>query len=640
MAHAYQAVDFDITHLAAYNFDELKRFKVSIGAVALGPGQRNSKDALRRLLQRWWEDIEEPRRAAAAPGPNPNIAGEARQAGANGVHGDAAAAAAAALAADAAARAHRQHQAAADAVAAAAAVAADAAARARREHQVPGNQGLQFRVDPMFEDNIEDVPIGLHDLIWRASFADIGQHLVTAVPIVKSLQHLLETNTTYLRPGDFILLYAATKIFIYFYTAPATATLRTPGFGIAPPRSQLPANMGVYVLMPEALRYFKDLALSHANFYFDDRSSLKRTAEEALDGLHQNLSSTLVAALSSSAADKTSRSQTPAARSLHRNTASSLSSEPEQVMTTGIFNTYQRILHPTYLGMQPHEWYLAGPLLCQLQPGHILELVSNWSALPLDLFASLDDQFGTVVAKEKTDVFARITSVEVDKSIVIDRSIIGTEINRFGKALMNYGYVLDTIFLFRPVIRQSLIAVFQRLVAVLRPRAYGSTDPRSKALLDYAGRHVMTELQRVYGSTFASSAAITAEATIVHSLNEIPDMTNNSEFSIALGHINSKTATIGTKTTKVEEGHETADTSKRALKRQKQKAAAKKTAEGIPQPAAAGVTKGKGVCGYFLSDVGCKKADCTRLHRQPKPEEQANVLHFFSKNTKLTQVKF
>ena len=502
-------------------------------------------------------------------------------------------------------------------------------------------------MDNLFTQRKGDLLVGVNDHLWHASAQAVSHHLATEIPIISSLENLLEMSTTYLRPGDFILLYMDAKVFIYLYHAPETVLLRTPAFGIAPARTTLPKGMSVYMLLPAAMAYFRELALVHATFTFDERTSVKRLSDEATEASHHNFGSSFEAALSATSVDKEARSRTPAARSLHKIAATSLSLEPEQVLTTGIFITYQRILHPTSMGAISHSWGMVGPLMCQLQPGHVLELVSNWSALPLDYFASMDEWLGSVEAKAKSDVFARISAIEVDTSLLIDATIIGSDINRFSRALMNYGFVLDTIFQFRLTIRQSLVAVFQRLVGIVRPRVYSQRDPRSKGLIEYVGRYAMIELQRIYGSVFASSTTVVPEDVIVDRLNEIPDMSPNSDFTNTLGYIHANAVPGTTKVLKAETEQAAPGPSKRALKKQRQeaathkattasKAAAQQTGTAAENPTG----KGKGVCGYFLSATGCKKADCTRLHRSPKPDEAANVLHFFSKNPKMEQVKF
>ncbi len=486
----------------------------------------------------------------------------------------------------------------------------------------------------MFADDNRGLPDAANDRMWQTSFEDIRNHLAHTVPALQSLQNLIATDTAHLRPNDFLLLYTDGNIFIYFYGTQEMAVLRTPPFGIAPAKSRLPANTGIFVLQPIAFAYFRELALSNPLFTFDDRTTLKRSADGMTEGAQQNWGS-FEAALSTQATVKATRAQTPAARSLHKNTAASLSMTPDQVISTGIFNTYQQILHPTFYGLQQHNWSLTGPVLSQLQPGHILDLVSNWSALSLDLFASLDDQYGAVMAKTKAAVFARIVTVEVDNTIAVDTSIIGADVNRFGKALRNYGYVLDTIFMFKPVIQQALLQLFHRLVTFVSPRMYGADDSRSTALLEYAGRHVMIELQRVYGSAFASSSMEIPDTFIVQCINEIPDTHNNSEFSIAIGHIHMSMAAIKT-STKVPQPP---GLSNRATKKQKKiEAEAKRAAEKVTAAAPSKTTKG--VCGYFLSATGCKNASCTREHRIATPAEQPGVLQFFTRNKKLTQTKF
>jgi hypothetical protein len=483
-----------------------------------------------------------------------------------------------------------------------------------------------------------DAPATQDAAMWADSFTIISDHYNYSPEIAVPFRNLQNAQASQLRKGDFILLFLQGKCFIYSKDGDAgMVSLRSPDFGSpAPHRSNLLQHAGVYILQTDAIIYFRHLAITNPAFKFDDCTSHKRGPVADLTGPSPPpaWNTNILSALSAQADDSAARKETLRSKGLMPNPASSLSANPERILKTGIFQTFQRLLNSAYLTTQTDVWDVTIPFSIQLQPGHILHLASSWSSLPLYHFARLDDQYGSILAAEKSLHFYRIGDITVDDSVPIEQHIIGNDVNRFARALHNYAYVLDTIYDFHPEIRVSLQNLCRRIEDFIRPRTQGSSDSNTHDILNYTAQYIMTALQRVYGAVFANDRESDLFG-IVDRIDMIPEVDPTSDFIVGLSRLMfqpinraAKGAAPGKDT-----GH-----SKAALKREKQ--ALRKAEQIKTDQAASGKTKDSrgAVCGYYLSTQGCqKKVGCPREHRDALPSEAAFVSTFFERRPKLQQ---
>ena len=332
---------------------------------------------------------------------------------------------------------------------------------------------------PLLLDAMFAVPSATdHEDIWRESFDAIQYHLSTTNAVFLPLRDLQAGSMSQLRKGDFILLFRHQKCFIYRKDGDdAVVSLRSSNLGTqVPPRSQLWPHVGVYILTTDAILYFRHLAATNPDFSFDDCTSHKRayTVDQASEQQPTpNWNKTFFNALSTQADDTSSRSQSARARGLTMTAAASLSANPDRVLKSGIFQIFQKLLNSAYLHTQTDIWKVTVPFSIQLQPGHLLHLVSSWASLSIHHFASLDDHYGSIQAAAKTLCFYQSSKLEVDESLPVDKRIIGNDISRFIRALKNYAYVLDTVYSFHDDIRAALLHLCDRIEAFIRPRTQG-----------------------------------------------------------------------------------------------------------------------------------------------------------------------
>ena len=613
MAMEFTADTFDIDSLATYDYNTLWGFVRELVDTTGIPRQGRAAPVLRECLQTWWDYIGNPAGPPAAPPAPP----------------------------------------APPAVIYGAIVPLAGPAAPIPSPMAPifpighghGGQAPPLVLDAMFSV----APATQHEAIWLDSFNSISTHLEFSAEIAVPFRNLQDALASQLRKGDFILLYLQNKCFIYSKDGDAgMVSLRSPDFGsIAPHRSQIMPHVGVYILQTDAIIYFRHLAATNPNFRFDDCTSHKRGYSTGDSPVEQTTTpaawnSTLLSALSSHADDSAARKETLRSKGLMPNAAMSLSANPDRVLKTGIFQTFQRLLNSAYLNTQTDVWNITIPFSIQLQPGHLLHLASSWSSLPIYHFASLDDQYGSILAAEKSLRFYRIVDVTVDDKIPIEQHIIGNDVNRFARALQNYAYVLDTIYDFHSDIRGALQNLCRRVEDFIRPRTQGSSGNNTQEILHYTAQYVMTALQRIYGAVFANERESPLPG-LISRIDAIPEVDSTSDFIVGLSRIMFHTSSPKAPTGSV--AHDTG-LSKSAKRRQQQalrKAAGQVLVTASEPLTASPTAPAPGtVCAFYLSAKGCNKpaGTCEREHRNPKPADAAYVASFFKRRPNLTQSKF
>ena len=67
-------------------------------------------------------------------------------------------------------------------------------------------------------------------------------------------------------------------------------------------------------------------------------------------------------------------------------------------------------------------------------------------------------------AEKFTAKFELMGKTEVDNSVNISQNLVGNDIGRYQKALMGYGFVIDSMFIWKNKIQQSLFSVLMSAV--------------------------------------------------------------------------------------------------------------------------------------------------------------------------------
>jgi hypothetical protein len=455
----------------------------------------------------------------------------------------------------------------------------------------------------------------------------------------------------------FILFSRADNLYVYHADqsfpdeAVASFTLRTPNFNEGAPGKELilPFSTPVWALKPPAVQRFQALARKQNNtFYFNDGDVIDLDNNGAAEydtplstGVHVPGQPPSPPSLDYLAmlqlANPASKSRTPAGRGLSQPTAASFSLRPKDVLTTGIDVVYPRVTHIAAQYTTGCVWGKPGHM--QIQPAHLLSLVTSWGAVPLPYFASLEDKYDITTTRARVLTFAANTETQVDATIPVDLDIIGTNVHYFGNALRNYGHTLSCLFDLKPDIAKALRKVFERTVEFITPRLKGPQSLQTKEMLNYLGSHIQQEMAFFYARILATRNEISSTA-LTQSLDSIPDLHPHSQLSIEImsiavradaKHVNPKPDNQKPKKNK-------RDTTAKASNNQNPPApqAQSRPVQGTKAPASPTIT----LCGWYLSDKGCSKTPCLHPHRAPTTADAEEVRKFFAFRKNLKQVIF
>jgi hypothetical protein len=457
---------------------------------------------------------------------------------------------------------------------------------------------------------------------------------------------------------SYILFSRADNLYIYHLDQSfpdekvASFTLRTPNFHKGAPGDELvlPAHTTVWALKPPAIMRFQALARQQNNeFYFNEEGviNLETNDKEAADAplatrdrveggqFPPPPSMDYLAMLQ--LAHPASKSRTPAGRGLSQPTAASFSAHPKDVLTTGIDVVYPRVTHIVAQYTTRGIWGKLGHM--QIQPAHLLSLVTSWGAVPLPYFASLEDKYDLATTRARVLTFAANTDTQVDSSIPVDLDIIGSNVHSFENALRNYGHTLSCLFDLKPDIAQALRKVFDRTVEFLTPRLKGPHSSQTKDMLSYMGSYVQQEMAFFYARILATRNEL-ASTVLTQSLESLPDLTPHSQLTIDIMSIavRADTKPVHPKPDIQKSKKNKRDTTAKASTSHTSSApqAQPRPVQSTPAP----VSPSSALCGWYLSDRGCSKSPCSHPHRAPTTADADEVRKFFAFRKNLKQVIF
>ena len=455
---------------------------------------------------------------------------------------------------------------------------------------------------------------------------------------------------------SYILFSRADNLYVYHLDQSfpdekvASFTLRTPNFNKGAPGEELvlPAHTTVWALKPPAILRFQALARKQNNeFYFNEEGVINlETNDEAADAplptsdrvdgqFPPPPSMDYLAMLQ--LAHPASKSRTPAGRGLSQPTAASFSAHPKDVLTTGIDVVYPRVTHIVAQYTTRGIWGKLGHM--QIQPAHLLSLVTSWGAVPLPYFASLEDKYDLATTRARVLTFAANTDTQVDTSIPVDLDIIGSNVHSFDNALRNYGHTLSCLFDLKPNIAQALRNVFNRTVEFITPRLKGPHSTQTKDMLSYMGSYVQQEMAFFYARILATRNELSS-TVLTQSLESLPDLTPHSQLSIDIMSIavRADTKPVHPKPEIQKSKKNKRDTAAQASNSHTSSAyqAQPRPVQSTPAPISLTPT----LCGWYLSDKGCSRSPCSYPHRAPTTADADEVRKFFALRKKLKQVIF
>ena len=458
----------------------------------------------------------------------------------------------------------------------------------------PTKQNFQF-TEHLLDSSLDKVPIG-HGIVLKFN-GDLYIFRTMSNNGVNTLVHLVSTRFN--------------NIIIDDYT--------------------LPNSTLVLHLTPTAAQIFHNLSntLSGA-FHFDIQSVTTAPANTMSGATSSAAQPSLPTGLADALQEASggASKQTLRGRNLTIPAASSLSSSGPIIRDTGIPVIFNRLKYPEQSNLA--RWGLPS-FITQLQPAHLFDLVFSWRSVDLNYFAGLEDRFGKIKAENLSTKFELMGKTEVDKSIPIASNLIGNDINRYHRALMGYGFVLDTMFIFKPLIQQALIATLLSAINFVRPWMRGNQDDVTGKMFEAVTTVYMDGLQRAYGHVFATQSII-AEHDVVSLFSQIPSPDRYQELIVEMQRL----SLISRDKDRPSHGLEDDTTPRKKAKHDPKK---NPTSKSAPTPTPTKLPNKRNLCAFFNSTDGCKKIDdCERIHAKPanSAEEEA-LAHFFLKRPKLTR---
>ena len=348
--------------------------------------------------------------------------------------------------------------------------------------------------------------------------------------------------------------------------------------------------------------------------------------------------------------------------------ARSFTKSHDRLLTTGASVLFQKLQFPPVASTIPIRWHgtdwdRSVPFLIQLQCGHILKLFSSWESVPLEYFADLLGKYHIFQARQISTKIAQSinNTFDIDNTIVLEQ-IIGNDIKLFEKALMNFGFVLDTVYEFRDSIAEAIYEMFKRVLRYLQHRTLGPHNDGTSVVFTIAMYHIQKCMQDINCTVLANNEKISA-SVIASALALAPDLSPDGEFSQqlylarmqyqpTLPFLSSPSPLASTMI--VTTGQQT----KSKLKRDRKKAATlaggmtsasprnitiTTTAPTTPAsiPAATSAAKGRSnICGWYLANK-CTTVGCLRGHHPPAtPQDVAGAAEFFGARQSLKQMIF
>ena len=552
---------------------------------------------------------------------------------------------------------------------------------------VPTNPRLTvppgITLNSMF-DNMDSTASDDDDL-WRASHTAIDNQR-SAAKIPTPFRDLISTSRGDIHENSFLLLlHGSGDISIYYADSDNRLIRRTADLGNdTPDVVSLDQFTMTWVLAQVAVERFK--RLTHAvsgGFKFDseirETQKRKRKNESSDDDdddddakfigsskAHHLLAFTTAINHSNSS---TSKHLTARGQHMSETAARSFTKSHDRLLTTGASVLFQKLQFPPIASTIPIRWHGADwnrsmPFLIQLQCGHILKLFSSWESVPLEYFADLLGKHHIFQAREISTKIAQSinTAFDIDTTIVLE-TIVGNDIKQFEKALMNFGYVLDTVYEFRETIAEAIHDMFKRVLKYLQNRTLGPHNDGTSVVFKIAMYQIQKCMQEINSTVLANNERIPA-STIASALENAPDLSPDGEFCQQLyltrmqyqPTLNFLSAPSPlTSNTGVTAGQQT----RSKVRRDKRKAAAltggvtvvsaapsARTKITTPTTMAAtpattsGTTGKSNICGWYLANK-CTTAGCSRGHHPPiAPIDVASAAEFFSSRLSVKQVIF
>lgn len=393
----------------------------------------------------------------------------------------------------------------------------------------------------------------------------------------------------------------------------------------------LPLLTAVMHLTPTAAQRFQDLSNQGGAFFFDKRSVVALTQNSGLAGSFSNSSSStsiptgLADALQDAGGG--AAKQTLRGRNLTIMAASSLSDAGQIVRDTGIPIIFNRLKYPDQSKLD--TWGLPC-FITQLQPGHLFDLIFSWRSVDLNYFAGLEDRFGKVQAEKFAAKFELLGKTEIDKTIQVSLNLVGNDITRYQRALMGYGFVLDSMFSFKPIIQQAIIATLTSAVQFVIPWMRGNQDDTTGKMFMAVTSVFMDGFQRAYGYIFATQSVLD-ENYVASLLTGIPTADRRQELIVEMQRLSLESSNKERSRKSQDD-----DITPPSKKKKPSPPDTKKITAAKHSPKPSNASK-RYLCGYFNSTEGCKKIDdCERIHAKPTtPEEEEAMSYFFQKRPKL-----
>jgi hypothetical protein len=279
---------------------------------------------------------------------------------------------------------------------------------------------------------------------------------------------------------------------------------------------------------------------------------------------------------------------------------------------SGIFTVIPKLNDPSHTSF----WEISDLWANQLQPIQVLQLSRNLN-VDINLFALLNDKHSLGDVETMRAKLFNVT-LEVDKSIVLDKSIIGNDVHKLHRAMCAFGLTTAVLFMLKPDICRELKAAIARCFEWIQLQTiHGPTSDLTGLQLVIVGNHLTHAVNKVILDVVGEITK--TEEGVKLALLGIPDVGPLSRLTSDILRISLQTT--GT----VPSGSP-------------EPLAARTKPDGSAVSRSPKLVTTKPICGFYNSTVGCKmhKGGCKRRHNKPKSDEDVKLLDDFF-NSKVGQ---
>lgn len=399
-------------------------------------------------------------------------------------------------------------------------------------------------------------------------------------------------------------------------------------------RVLLPTDTNVYKLTEAGIKYYKAV-ITKKNLFdvvWPTNASIAAGSGNPFAEIDddKDTATKSLAVLLDDVKNSTSKQKTPGGRNLTASQAGVISRNGAAVVKAGNMNIYYALYYIDRNREQPatHDLAFDWDLdwwRTQVQPTHLLDLVTDIMAVDIRLFADLCTSMSRPEADRLTSKFLCGEDRLIDDTGT-DLSLVGGYHDRLRACLLNFCVTLDALFQLVDSIKDALYNAMARVLDFVKGgicRSLGPMHPTQHLLFHYVAYQFQATVALAYGQLRAGHFDVAEEFVI--RIADFPDFTQHSVFSqevnfilmherlpasIARAHVTQAPPRLG---------HDT-------------------TPKTPPAPSVPNSTDTPtGICGYWHSTKGCKALpgkQCRFGHHDPTTDKEKTFLDKFFKRYK------